>query len=256
MKTIEEMNQWSYKQAYTFFYETNWDETSNTINEVPEVASYLLSVKAVQTFDLRSRPEYIETALYSRDYSNTLIFIDGPSCSGKSTLAERIANRIDAEIVDIDLICLEWFNKKLELEKNPFKRNLIIDDMKTLTDEYLLNNIEEIIIQKSKMNKPVILVGMYLSLLFRTIVVKTLGRYFNDVTSIFCFEESFGIVKKLIDSRNKDFKQEIVDNMIYNSIYEDYLYAKMIVEEKNGLLLGAGMNLSFIVDTKVSDQIK
>lgn len=246
MKTLEEMNQWNYKEALKYFNE-------NAHNQyIPETEVYIRSLRPIQTIDLRknynARKVLLETVA-----SGTLVLIDGPSNNGKTTLAKRISDKTGAEIVDIDLICKDWMDRELNSSINRLDMIQKLMQMNQLTDRYIEDHLEKIIKQKSETNRPVILVGMYLELVYRCIIVKTLGKYFNRVISVFVCENTLEDVQKLIDSRCEEFGQELPGER--EKCVEDYKFAQNLIHRANGIFLSLGMNASFIVNTSVSDKL-
>lgn len=244
MKTLNEMNKWNYKRAWEYFTENAFRKC------IPEVSLYLKSLKLTETIDLRQNSQAKEIIL-SKISKNVLILIDGPSCNGKSTLAKRLANHVDAEIVDIDMICKSYIEEKLNSAKSPIEKILMIQKLDIESDIYLLNNLESIIKRKAKLNKPVILVGMYLEVVYRSIIAKVFGKYFDTTISLFCYENTFEDVKKLIKARIIEFKKELP--LEYERCRNQYIYAKRLLVNGNSSYLGYGMSASFIVNTTVSN---
>jgi len=241
MKTIEEINKWSYKEAWQFFNE-------NAINRyVPELKLYFQSLeKNCKTIDLRDDKDARKKILESVKGKKTLILVDGSSLNGKTTFANRLSNCIDCEIVDIDILCIQWIEKHLNKVQVPFERNLFISKIDRLTDEFILDNLEKIIQEKS--TKTVILVGCYIELLYRAIISKTLGKYFDQVVSIYFCAKTYKEIKMLFKKREEEFK-----NFKMNiDVFEQYQYSKKLLEY-NGYPLGVGMDVSFIADIHVSD---
>ena len=159
-KTIEQMNKWSYKKAFKYFTESDRDRI------ILDAQNYIASLnKMVPLVDFRKEKDasMAINKIKGSIGKNTLVLIDGASANGKTTFAERLASKIDAEIVDVDKLCTNYLRNIMLgpatiLEKKRGAANMGQD----ITDEYILNNLEWIIEEKSKGNRPVILIGMYL----------------------------------------------------------------------------------------------
>lgn len=251
MKTLEEMNNWSYKEAFYFF-------NNNAVQQfIPESREYVMSLRPCVTMDLREGNKYSLDTKKSCDIilgaitSQTLILVDGNSASGKSTFSKRLAKKLDAEVLDIDLMCKDFIEESIANCKNEFERMVVLMKMEQATDELIYNELEKRIAEMSKLNKPVILVGMYLEAIYRSVVVKTLGRYFQNVVSIFCLEKSFKIVEKMIKSRREEFKEQIRGER--KRVLEEYERASFLANEADGIWLSLGMRYSFIIDISISD---
>ena len=247
MKTLEEMNSWDYKTAYSFF------EKNAYLNIIPESVIYLNSLPIGTTADLRSNYESREIILRSIS-SSTLILIDGASGNGKTTFGKRLSKFIGAELIDIDILCIEAFNQLISKSNKKFgiKDYNYFDEY---TDEYLLDNLESIIARKSESGKPVILVGLYLEPLYRAVISKTLGKYFKNIVSIFCCEKTFKKVEKMLIERNKKFFS-LIEGFDMNLCKAQYMKAIELIENNNSMALGLGMDYSYVIDSTVSDLFK
>ena len=152
MHTINEMEKWNYTKAWKFFSE-------NAVKKfIPESALYLRSLGICETIDVRDDKDARNKIMASLN-SKSLILIDGASLNGKTTFANRLAKSIGAEVVDVDLICMDWSDEQLK-KLNFIETALFYAKFDELTDKFLLENLEEII--KSKSSNTVILVGSYL----------------------------------------------------------------------------------------------
>lgn len=241
MANIEEMNKWSYLEAWKFF-------TKNAFNRfIPETELYLRSLNFCVTKDIRDDKNADKIILESLN-KKSLILIDGCSLNGKTTLGKRLSNHIQASIVDIDLICKEWIEQYLVKSTNPIDKFSFINEMDKLTDVYILENLEKIIKEKSQKGN-VILVGCYMELIYRSIIVKTLGKYFDQVVSIYCCAKSFNEIIKMKKKRDIEFG---FSGETDEEILNQYIYSKNLLEYE-GIMLGLGMGASFITDNSVSD---
>lgn len=244
MPKLEEMSRWNYAKAWRFF-------TENAFNRcIPETQIYLASTTLCQTQDLRVTPykERARETILEALQKKTLVLIDGATLNGKSTLAERLSSHISASVVDIDLICAAWVEKQLAQFTNPVQRMSFIMNINRLTDDYIFSNLERIVQEDSKKGS-VILVGCYMEVIYRGIISKTLGKYFDQVVSIYCVAKTFSEVKRMKQKRDREFAvSAITDEQVLNQ----YNYSKRLLED-NGIMLGIGMNHSFITDNSVSD---
>lgn len=247
MITLTEMMKWNYKKAWQFF-------TENAVQRyIPESEYYIRSLNYVPTIDLRDNRKAKEI-ITQKISSNTLILIDGPSANGKTTFAYRISQHINGIVIDIDLLCQEWIETHLKALKSYSEKIKFVEHMDELTDNYILDELENIIREKSKSNKPVILVGLYLEVIYRSIIARTLGKYFEKVVSLLCCEKSFEQVKKFIQSRNAEFKRVLPG--AFSTCAKEYVIAQNLLSIDNRDFLGAGMTASFIVDSEVSNMFK
>lgn len=241
MKTIEEMSKWNYKTAWKFF-------TENAFNRyIPESELYIRSLTLVPTEDLRD-DENARQKILGNLKKKSLILIDGSSLNGKTTFANRLSKQIKASIVDIDLICADWIEQKLAKATNPIEHFSVLMNIDSLTDVYIMENLEKIIKENSG-NGNVILVGCYIEVIYRSIIVRTLGKYFDQVISLYCCAKTFNDIKIMKSKRDKEFAsyQETDDNVL-----NQYIYSKRLLQYE-GIMLGFGMTASFITDNTVSD---
>lgn len=241
MAKIEEMNKWNYAKAWKFFTENAFGRL------IPETELYMRSLPLCLTEDLRGQQNARDKILGSIK-GKTLILIDGASLNGKTTFANRLAKHINANIVDIDLICKDWIEAQQAKITNPVQRFSFMMNMDRLTDVYILDNLEKIIREKSQKGN-VILVGSYMELIYRGIIAKTLGKYFQQVISLYCCARSFKEVKAMKEQRDKEFGYSVE---VEEQILDQYNYSRRLLDG-DGIMLGFGMAASFIADNSVSD---
>lgn len=241
MFTMKEMSNWNFSTAWQFF-------TKYALQTyIPETELYVRSLKLSETVDLRGDQEARSKILQSvSSKSKTFILIDGSSLNGKTTFAKRLSQVINAEVVDIDLICKDWVDEQLK-RMDGFKRMLFLSNFDELTDKYILNNLEYIIKAKSKNN--VILVGSYLEVVYRSIIARTLGKYFNQTISIYCCSRDFADVEMMLKKRDEEMGSVPGAR---EQIFQEYEYSKILLKQ-DGIALGLGMDASFIADIGVSD---
>lgn len=238
-KDLKKLN---YKEAWKYF-------SKDTANQpVKEATEYIVTLRRAQTIDLR-KEEQAKERILEVIKPRTLIFVDGASLNGKTTFANRLAKQIEAIVVDVDSVCLEWLNSQLQRCRTRRQTMQVLLNASKASDEYLLNTIESLISKYSKEGKPVILVGGYLEVIYRSIVARTLGSYFNNMVSLFCCELDFHKVENFMKKRANETgilstKEEIL---------EQYLLSKKRIDTEGGRLLGFGMNYSFVIDSSVSN---
>lgn len=241
MPTIDEMNSWSYKKAWLFFNQNAYKK------DIPETREYLRALPFCLTQDLRE-DEHAREKILATLQVKSLVLIDGASLNGKSTLAQHLAKVVNASIVDIDLLCASWAEKQLANSSNTLSRISFVINIERHMDEYIYNNLERIIKGES-VKGTVILVGSYMELIYRGIISKTLGQYFEQVVSIYCCAKTFDEVKVMKRKREQQFGSAATDEQVL----EEYKYAKQLLEN-NGIVLGLGMNYSFISDNSVTNK--
>lgn len=238
-KNITKLN---YKEAWEYFFK-------NTVNQpIEEATKYLATLRRALTADVR-KEEQAKEKILSTITPRTLIFVDGASLNGKTTFATRLAKQIDGIIVDIDLVCVEWLNSQLQRCKTRQQIMQVLVCSNKATDEYLLNNLENLISNYSKEGKPVILVGYYVEVIYRGIVARTLGKYFENIVSLFCCELNFHKVEQFMKIRESEF----LTKARREDILAQYLLAQKRINLEGGRLLGFGMDHSFVVNSTVSD---
>lgn len=241
MANIEEMVKWNYARAWKFFNENAFGRL------IPETVLYIGSLSLCQTEDVRGHYDAREKILNSLK-GKTLVLIDGASLNGKTTFAKRLGKRTNANVVDIDLLCKNWLEAESAKITNPVQNFSFMMNMDRLTDLYILENLERIVREKSK-NGSVILVGSYMEVIYRSIIARTLGKYFQQVVSIYCCARTSKEVKNMKEKRDKEFGFSAETDA---QVLELYNYSKRLLE-KNGVALGIGMTASFIADNSVSD---
>lgn len=242
MPSIDEMNSWNYKKAWLFFSKNDYKQ------DIPEIREYLCDLPFCLTQDLRE-DEHAKAKIIAALQVKSLVLIDGASLNGKSTLAQRLSKVSNVSVVDIDIICQDWIEKQLANCSNSFSRISFFFNIEALTDEFIYKNLERIIKEKSAKGS-VVLVGSYMQLITRAIISKTLGKYFDQVVSIYCCAKTFDEVKVMKRKREQQFGYAATDEQVL----EEYKYAKQLLENE-GIMLGLGMKYSFIADNSVSDKL-
>lgn len=240
--TLKEMTNWNYKKAWSFFCENAYNRL------IPETEIYIRSLPKVETEDIRGDINAKDRILKSID-KKTLILIDGASLNGKTTLANRLAKNIGATtVIDIDLICKDWLDEQLAKTKSTAEAFQLLLQMNEMTDIYILENLEKIV-KKHSQKGNVILVGCYMEVIYRAIITRTLGKYFEQTISIYCCAKKFKDVVKMKKLRDKEFG---CSGTTLESIEEQYKYSKRLTDG-GGFMLGFGMAYSYIVDNTVSN---
>lgn len=245
-----EILKWNFERAWRYF------EAQPTGKYIPEVKEYIDSMASdIETIDIRKRSSHEELTKELKS-AKTFVLVDGPSNSGKSTFAQRLAMAVDAEVVDIDGLCAEYILNSVQNCKSKQEYVNTLLRMNSETSEYIKSKLEDIVKTKAKEGKTVILVGMYIDTIYRCILSNTIGkRYFDRTVSLFCLEQSFTRIERMIESRNSEFNMKKIHGE-YQKVQEQYNLAKEIAEEDNGIFLTFGMNSSYLVSTRVSDWYK
>ena len=223
---------------------------TTTPPSITTIEKYITELPLINTVNLRNR-KIAKELILNAITENTFILIDGPSMSGKSTFAPKLAKEISGIVIDIDYLAAEYYlkhsiNKKEAIENFSFKR------INEETDSFIINNLQKIIKEKKKEKKPIILVGTYIQILQRAIVMKTIGKMFKKTVSIFCCEESEEAYKKLYLSRKHD-----LNNLPCNNEFEkeckNFRFASSLIQSN---LLGFGFTNSYVINTTVSDEFQ
>ena len=246
MRKLEEMLNWSYKEAYAFFTENAYGRV------IPESQEYVTSLNSSPTIDLRKNSNARELILSSIN-PKTFILVDGGSLNGKSTTANRIAKHVNGIVLDVDLLCKDWLEEQLKSARTPVECFFILQNYNKLTDDFLLNELENIVCQNSTLERPIFLVGQYLEVIYRSVIARTLGKFFDKTVSLLCCENSFKIVEQHLAKRNEEFSTNLPG--IREMCLEKYRTALLLIRD-NSHFLGMGMDASFIVNSDVSNMFK
>ena len=156
-------------------------------------------------------------------------------------------------MLDVDLLCKDWLEEQLKSAKTPVERFFILQNYNKLTDDFLLNELENIVCQNSALERPIFLVGQYLEVIYRSVIARTLGKFFDKTVSLLCCENSFKIVEQHLAKRNEEFSTNLPG--IREMCLEKYRTALFLIRD-NRHFLGMGMDASFIVNCDVSNMFK
>lgn len=246
----KEMMAWSYKEAEQFFENPNVpdDLKLRYVKSLGEVCVTEL------LFECKKPLKKIRKAIKK----STLVFVDGPSCSGKSTLVDKLSDYFDAIVVDSDKLATIGYQNYQSSRAFCYDEVKTFEEIDKLTDDYVVDQIEGIVAEASTQNKPVILVGTHINLISRAIIVNTLGKYFENIVSLFCFEPD---TAKFTQAANKRFW---VKSKNFESKYHDELYIDMFREYDRFVMtlkhvpdyLGRGVQYSFILNYSAIERIK
>lgn len=239
---ITDLTSLNYKEAWKYF------STDTAKQPIGEATEYIVALRRAQTIDLR-KEEQAKERILGAIKPKTLILVDGCSLNGKTTFANRLARQINAIVVDVDEVCLKWVNSQLQRCRTRRQVMQVLINAGRATDEYLLNCLEDLISSYSKEGKSVILVGYYVEIIYRSIVAKTIGSYFDNTVSLFCCELDFHKVEQFMEKRANE-GESLTSR---EEILEQYLLSKKRVDTEGGRLLEFGMNYSFVVDSGVSN---
>ena len=242
---------WSYKKAEKFF------ENPSIPDELK--LRYIHSLgdtcETELLFECKKPLKKIRRAIKK----STLIFVDGPSCSGKSTLVERLLDYIDATVVDSDKLATIGYQNYQSSKAFCYDEVKTFEEIDQLTDDYVVEQIEGIISEASQeKNKPVILVGSYVNMISRAIVVNALGKYFENIISLFCFEPDTQKFTEAANKRagimSKEFNRNS-NNPLYLLMFQQY-DAFIRTVRFDPIYLGRGVNYSFILNYSSIQKIK
>ncbi len=245
MLSLRKMKKMNYSEAWNYFMKPEMMGSQEAIDYVNYVS------KKTLVYDLRDQPVAF-VALEKIYKGGWLIIIDGVSCSGKSTMAKKIAEKFPetVEVIDIDYTFKAWVYQKLN-NISPEKRKKVYYSMlEKQGDEYLRLNLENMVDNRAGEGKTVILVGCFLQTIYRAFLGKTLGKYFDNV-AIFTVYEDEKTLKKYQQSREADFGNDGGDISLeqINETAQQYQLLKEIIANQPKVL-GFGADLAILVNHK------
>lgn len=189
------MEDTTYKYLYPYYTQRATPlEIGIMLNEVTKIH---------QTENIEITSENANTELERISSPDTLFVISGPSCSGKSTLGEKLAKKINGYLIDIDVICFEHFKKICENNAILSSESYILEMYTALTSAYLQENLDNLVSDAKKQHKPVILVGGFINNIARCLISYIFGRSFTKIVGICCFEPNLDLFKKAVEDRRK-----------------------------------------------------
>lgn len=247
MVSIEEMREWNYRKIYNFFF------TNASSNEHPEEQSqYVMDQKGCKTVDMRDK--HFPIRLLERFVNGSmLIIVDGASFSGKRDFAKKIASiNPHVAIVDIEELTRLWLEER-EKTMNPITRSFQNLNLEQKRNEYLAENLENIVMQASENGeKTVILVGVFLGMMKRLIVADKIGRYFKKVVSV-VLQESMDVILSRVEKGKNLYPVQPTDSQIDRVRWEAAYVDELTTSPEMKKLLGICADYSFIVNGRTVD---
>lgn len=239
-KDLKKMREWTYKEAYDFFMK-------HEMATSPEAVTYIYKIaKKCQVQDIRNGSGIPQEIFQG----NCFVLLDGESCSGKTTISNELKRRFPdtVEIVDIDILCLDWIKSKTEACQSSLDKLKILYNFENLTDRFIKDNLEDIVKEKSKNNKTVILLGCFIDLVFRAFVGTIFGKYFSK-TVFLTLHESWDELNKNLEKRDKMFNEESKTNSTLQKINtkQQFDFLEKVINE-NPHYLGVGADCSFVIN--------
>lgn len=242
MPSLKRMKKMNYAEAWEFFIK---EERMGS----PEAIDYLkyISRKSL-VYDARG-----EAITFRELYKGGwLIILDGVTCSGKSTTAKKIAEEFPetVEIIDVDYLFGAWLQREAEKINNKEAQKDFLRKAEKQGDEYLKLNLENLVANRAKEGKTVIIVGCFLETIYRAFLGTIFGRYFDGV-AIFTVYEEFEILEKYMKSREKDFDNpsgKVLMEQVDETVRQ-FSFLKQVVNFQQ-FALGFGADISFIINRK------
>ena len=243
MSNLKKLKEMSYKEAYEYFMESG----KILSNDAEDYLMYIAREASVCD-DIRGKSG-IPKEVYKGGW---LLVIDGPSCSGKSTMAKEIEKKFPetVDVFDIDEVLLDWGKKKMSEIPNKIDQIIFAATAEKMAIEYLKRNMESLIAARAKNGKTIVLVGCFLDFIYRSIIGVTLGKYFNKVVFFTIYEEEAKL-REYQQKREMDYNNpsgEISPRQIAETSRQaDFL--KNTIELQLSAL-GLGADLSFLINNK------
>lgn len=242
MPNLKKLKKMNYAEAWEFFLE-------NQRMGSPEATDYLKYISRKSfVYDVRGKAIPLDE-LYKGGW---LIVMDGVSCSGKTTTAKNIAKQFPetVEVIDIDYLFGAWLHREAEKIPNKEERKVFVKNAEKKGDEYLKLNLENLVENRAKEGKTLILVGCFLETIYRAIVGTVLGKYFDKV-AIFTIYEDMATLKKYQENREADFNNpggKVLQEQI-DETSRQYSFLTQVINLQS-FVLGFGADLSILIDNK------
>lgn len=242
MPSLKRMKKMNYAEAWEFFMK----EKRMGSLEATDYLKYISRKSFV--YDMRGK-EITFDELYKGGW---LIILDGVSCSGKSTTAKKIAEKFPetAEVIDIDYLFNAWLHREAEKIQNKEVQKDFLKKVERQGDDYLKLNLENLISNRAREGKTVVLVGCFLETIYRAFSGTTLGKYFDKV-AIFTIYENMTTLKKYQESRESDFGNpggKVSPEQIEETSRQ-YDFLTQVINLQP-FVLGFGADVSFLINSK------
>ena len=242
MPNLKKMKKMNYAEAWEFFME-------NKKMGSPEATDYLKYISRKSfVYDMRGK-EITFDEIYEGGW---LIILDGVSCSGKSTTAKKIGEKFPetVEIIDIDYLFSACVHREAEKINRKEEKNTFLNRLEKQGDEYLKLNLENIIANRAREGKTVVLVGCFLETIYRAFLGTIFGRYFDKV-AIFTIYEDMATLKKYQENREADFNNpggKVLQEQI-DETSKQYSFLTQVINLQS-FVLGFGADVSVLIDNK------
>lgn len=239
MPNLKKMKKMNYAEAWEFFME-------NERMGSPEAMDYIKYIaRKTCIYDMRGK-KITSDEIYKGGW---LIVLDGVSCSGKSTMAKKIAEKFPetVEVIDIDYLFYgSIYREAVKFTKEEWMT--FWDDVEKHGNEYLKLNLENIVSNRAQEGKTIILVGCFLETIYRAFIGTILGKYFKNV-AFFTIYEEMGTLKKYQENRESDFNNpggKLLMEQI-NETSKQLSFLKQVIAEQP-IMLGCGADLSILIN--------
>lgn len=241
MLDYQELRELNYAEAYKCFIEEQ-EEHFIEMCFFSELIVHRCEVEDLRNTDIEIPREIFE--------GGWLILIDGASCSGKTTLAKKLGAKYPESInvVDVDLVCMEWIKRQIEKSPSLERKINILRHQDKLTDQFLLENFEEMVKGASIEGKTTIVVGCFMDIIYRALAGFTLGKYYKR-TAFVTIQEGWSDMKYNMKQRELQFEGMGSESQIRQTEEQYVFFENVLNNEPN--LLGIGADRSFIVNKKV-----
>lgn len=179
-------------------------------------------------------------------HKKTLIFIDGPGCNGKSVLTKTLSEVLDdVEVIDLPGISPDGF----------YMNDFTSEDAWNAKDFTLEEKVRSAV--EDRQHRTVILAGRFMERLYRAIALATLGKYFDQVISIFCIQKDIHSVSNLMAIRNAERKKKgyVVpdEDKEKDRISNEWIYSCSLMRLEDNTVLNEGCNISCLADSSILD---
>ena len=244
MPSLKRMKKMNYSEAWEYFMESKKMGSQEAMDYIKYIAQKTF------VYDMRGK-SITSDEIYKGGW---LIVLDGASCSGKSTMAKKIAEKFPETVEVIDVDYLFYGHIYREAEKFTIEEWMNFwKNVEKQGNEYLKLNLENLISNRAQEGKTVILVGCFLETIYRAFIGTILGKYFENV-AFFTIYEEIETLKKYQENREADFNNpggKILMEQIEETSKQLSFLKQVIAEQP--VVLGCGADLSILInhDTKL-----
>ena len=241
MPNLKKLKKMNYAEAWEYFMQSERMGSQEAMDYLKYIA------RKTFVIDLRGKSITFDEKIYEGGW---LIVLDGVSCSGKSTIAKKIAERFQetVEVIDVDYLFFGWVNRELAKITTKDEKEAFWEKIEKQGEEYLKLNLENIVSNRAEEGKTIILVGCFLETIYRAFIGTTLGRYFKSV-AFFTIYEEIETLKKYWKKREEDFNNpggKLLKEQIEETSRQLSFLKQVIAEQP--VVLGFGADLSILID--------